>query len=330
MCVVYVVYLLFAAYTHNQTQTDISVMFKIARGIDIDRVNLVVNLDLPKDPETYLHRIGRTGRYGTAGLAVSIVDDTELATIRILKQDFGISIQELSAEDKVYKDLMQATKNQHHERPLQVSSDVDQFKKLEDERVQGKKRSLEDDDQSPISIDTSASGDLTQQRMKTNKAALESSSSNVRGAKQKKRRLLAEDRQALMTPEMTPPAKDTGIKNAPIQQPGYSVEEDVDALHGNLLETGPDVYQDGDYQDPANVYYQPGGHEYYNPYTPVMPFAHSPFFPFRSWNPHYPAGYGAYPHATYASPVYHPTLTPRSTPNFIPPDLPLFPSRPPH
>ncbi|KAK3827700.1 MAG: P-loop containing nucleoside triphosphate hydrolase protein [Benniella sp.] len=43
----------------------------IARGIDIDRVNLVVNLDLPKDPETYLHRIGRTGRYGTAGLAIS-------------------------------------------------------------------------------------------------------------------------------------------------------------------------------------------------------------------------------------------------------------------
>jgi superfamily II DNA/RNA helicase len=37
---------------------------KIARGIDIERVNLVVNLDMPKDVETYLHRVGRTGRYG--------------------------------------------------------------------------------------------------------------------------------------------------------------------------------------------------------------------------------------------------------------------------
>ena len=35
-----------------------------ARGIDVDRVNLVVNLDMPHDPETYLHRIGRTGRFG--------------------------------------------------------------------------------------------------------------------------------------------------------------------------------------------------------------------------------------------------------------------------
>lgn len=37
---------------------------KIARGIDIDRVNLVINLDIPWEVETYLHRIGRTGRYG--------------------------------------------------------------------------------------------------------------------------------------------------------------------------------------------------------------------------------------------------------------------------
>lgn len=35
-----------------------------ARGIDVDRVNFVVNLDLPRDPATYLHRVGRTGRFG--------------------------------------------------------------------------------------------------------------------------------------------------------------------------------------------------------------------------------------------------------------------------
>ncbi|GLE05952.1 hypothetical protein PINS_up015163 [Pythium insidiosum] len=35
-----------------------------ARGIDVVRVNFVVNLDLPRDPATYLHRVGRTGRFG--------------------------------------------------------------------------------------------------------------------------------------------------------------------------------------------------------------------------------------------------------------------------
>lgn len=35
-----------------------------ARGIDVERVNFVVNLDLPRDPATYLHRVGRTGRFG--------------------------------------------------------------------------------------------------------------------------------------------------------------------------------------------------------------------------------------------------------------------------
>ncbi|KAG0208231.1 DEAD (Asp-Glu-Ala-Asp) box polypeptide 20 [Mortierella sp. NVP41] len=103
----------------------------IARGIDIDRVNLVVNMDLPRDPETYLHRIGRTGRYGTTGLAVSIVDETELKTIEILKNDFSISLYELSAEDKIFSDLNQKSKNRHHERPLQAAADQEQFKLLE-------------------------------------------------------------------------------------------------------------------------------------------------------------------------------------------------------
>ncbi|KAI1310238.1 DEAD (Asp-Glu-Ala-Asp) box polypeptide 20 [Mortierella claussenii] len=115
----------------------------IARGIDIDRVNLVVNLDLPKDPETYLHRIGRTGRYGTTGLAVSIVDDQELKTIEILKKDFGITIQQLSTgTGNEYIELNQSTKVRHHVRPLQSAEDLQQFIKLEAERVLGEKRAL--------------------------------------------------------------------------------------------------------------------------------------------------------------------------------------------
>nr|XP_022296950.1 probable ATP-dependent RNA helicase DDX20 [Crassostrea virginica] len=44
-----------------------------SRGIDADKVNMVINLDVPKDHETYLHRIGRAGRFGSFGAAVTIV-----------------------------------------------------------------------------------------------------------------------------------------------------------------------------------------------------------------------------------------------------------------
>ncbi|KAF9572973.1 DEAD (Asp-Glu-Ala-Asp) box polypeptide 20 [Mortierella alpina] len=118
----------------------------IARGIDIDRVNLVINLDLPRDPETYLHRVGRTGRYGTTGLAVSIVDDAEQKTVETLKRDFGITIKELSTDDFSYSEITSHSRNRHHERPLQVSADQEQFQKLEAERKAGEQRALQDDE----------------------------------------------------------------------------------------------------------------------------------------------------------------------------------------
>ena len=45
----------------------------MARGIDIERVNLVINFDMPDSSDTYLHRVGRAGRYKTKGNAVSFV-----------------------------------------------------------------------------------------------------------------------------------------------------------------------------------------------------------------------------------------------------------------
>ena len=43
------------------------------RGIDIQRVNIVINYDMPDDPDQYLHRVGRAGRFGTKGLAISFI-----------------------------------------------------------------------------------------------------------------------------------------------------------------------------------------------------------------------------------------------------------------
>ena len=43
------------------------------RGIDIQVVNVVINFDFPKNSETYLHRVGRSGRFGHLGLAVNLI-----------------------------------------------------------------------------------------------------------------------------------------------------------------------------------------------------------------------------------------------------------------
>jgi ATP-dependent RNA helicase DeaD len=56
------------------------------RGIDVDDLELVVNFDLPYDPEDYVHRIGRTGRAGKQGVAVSLVTGRDVHKIRFLER----------------------------------------------------------------------------------------------------------------------------------------------------------------------------------------------------------------------------------------------------
>lgn len=56
-----------------------------ARGLDIDQLPLVVNYELPPNAEDYVHRIGRTGRAGASGEAISLVDDKDIKEERLLK-----------------------------------------------------------------------------------------------------------------------------------------------------------------------------------------------------------------------------------------------------
>jgi ATP-dependent RNA helicase RhlE len=57
-----------------------------ARGIDIDNISHVFNYDLPEDPKTYLHRIGRTGRAGANGIAISFCDPDERRYLRDIEK----------------------------------------------------------------------------------------------------------------------------------------------------------------------------------------------------------------------------------------------------
>ena len=57
-----------------------------ARGIDIDKLNYVVNYEIPNEPETYVHRIGRVGRAGASGIAISLCEPEENNYVRDIEK----------------------------------------------------------------------------------------------------------------------------------------------------------------------------------------------------------------------------------------------------
>lgn len=62
------------------------------RGIDIQAVNVVINFDFPKNAETYLHRIGRSGRYGHLGLAINMITYEDRFNLYRIEQELGTEI----------------------------------------------------------------------------------------------------------------------------------------------------------------------------------------------------------------------------------------------
>ena len=69
------------------------------RGIDIERVNIVFNYDMPESSDTYLHRVARAGRFGTKGLAITFVsDENDAKVLNSVQERFEVNITELPDE----------------------------------------------------------------------------------------------------------------------------------------------------------------------------------------------------------------------------------------
>ena len=66
-----------------------------ARGIDIQQVGTVINFDIPNCVHTYLHRIGRSGRWGRKGLAINFVTEEDIHIMKRIESHYSISIKEL-------------------------------------------------------------------------------------------------------------------------------------------------------------------------------------------------------------------------------------------
>jgi ATP-dependent RNA helicase DeaD len=66
-----------------------------ARGLDVEHVSHVINYDIPLDPEIYVHRIGRTGRAGREGCAITLVTPRERRLLQLIQRVIGTSIQRL-------------------------------------------------------------------------------------------------------------------------------------------------------------------------------------------------------------------------------------------
>lgn len=66
------------------------------RGIDIERVNIVINYDMPDSADSYLHRVGRAGRFGTRGLAITFVSSAEDSEVlNKVQERFEVNITEM-------------------------------------------------------------------------------------------------------------------------------------------------------------------------------------------------------------------------------------------
>jgi translation initiation factor 4A len=67
----------------------------LARGIDVQQVSLVINYDLPTNKENYIHRIGRSGRFGRKGVAINFITQADYQQMKEIEQFYNTLIEEM-------------------------------------------------------------------------------------------------------------------------------------------------------------------------------------------------------------------------------------------
>jgi superfamily II DNA/RNA helicase len=69
-----------------------------ARGIDVQQVKTVINFDIPRSVDVYLHRIGRSGRWGRKGIAINFVTKQDIRQMKTIEAHYNVVIEEMNAD----------------------------------------------------------------------------------------------------------------------------------------------------------------------------------------------------------------------------------------
>lgn len=69
----------------------------LARGIDVQQVSLVINYDLPTNRENYIHRIGRSGRFGRKGVSINFIVKNDVRYMKDIEDFYNTQIEEMPA-----------------------------------------------------------------------------------------------------------------------------------------------------------------------------------------------------------------------------------------
>jgi len=110
-----------ARRTQIMVATDVA-----ARGLDVDHIGLVINYDLPRDPEVYVHRVGRTGRAGRVGRAISFWQPREKGLFRAIERFAGVSMKSMRIPDR--SDLLDRRREKLADRlRVAAAGELDEF-----------------------------------------------------------------------------------------------------------------------------------------------------------------------------------------------------------
>lgn len=101
-----------------------------ARGLDIPEVALVINYDVPRDPDDYIHRVGRTARAGRVGASVTMVGQRDVELILAIEDRVGKKMDEyqeegVSIEGRVVRDALKIVSEKKREAMLQIEEGKD-------------------------------------------------------------------------------------------------------------------------------------------------------------------------------------------------------------
>src|SRR5690606_7000944 len=90
----------------------------LSRGIDVDGIDLVVNFDVPGDPEDYIHRIGRTARAESTGTAITFVNNKDFGKFSSIETHMDKKVDRVSFANSILEDPVRTAKKSFNKNPV--------------------------------------------------------------------------------------------------------------------------------------------------------------------------------------------------------------------